>query len=177
VIGSPRSTWGDGEGPPTGRRPPPWWMDRQDRVGIIDETGGPFSADEWRVADLLRRQGNNVRKVAAASHSTPDAELNPERTAVDHRVELKRPRKRLLGDAAESVRRLVRDAVDRDVLQAPNVVVDLRGFRDASGNPLPRSVAIDAHDRIARVHRRWKHRLDYVRILGDHFDLTFGPYR
>jgi hypothetical protein len=150
-------------------------MERRSSPGTILDAGFFGSERELGLAEYLAAQGNYVRGVArdAGGRRTADAAVSRTARGKGTSVELEHPRPGLVTDHAL---RLIRDAVDSAKPQARNVVVDLRDLHDERGIPLTDDVARRTAARLEGIVRGWRHPLDYVRFVGDTFDLTFGPF-
>jgi hypothetical protein len=165
----PPPAWGD-DPPPPNERQPPWWVEPVDSPGSIRRADYFESDRERRTADCLRAGGNNVLGVEKRkSKTTADARVR--RTVDDPwvSVDFKHPQARVAA-LATRIQRRVRSSINRADPQARNVVVDLRGI------PVTDTVAYDAAREIRKLVGGWEGRLDFVRIVGDTFDLTFGPF-
>jgi hypothetical protein len=146
-------------------------MDGRPRLpGRIDESRWRFKPRERKVAEYLAEQGNDVTAVPESTSKRPDALINETRRGVDHRVEFKSPRP--TGDTRRRAAARVREALDRE--QARQIVLDLRDIHDSRGR-------LETEDGARHIVEKVRGRLspgelDYLRIIGNTFDLTFGEF-
>jgi len=122
------------------------------------------------VAEYLAEQGNDVMAVPEADRPSHDALVNPRRRAVDHRVELKRPKPS--GNTRNRASRRVREALKKG--QARLIILDLRDVHDSHGRLETEDGARHIAAKVAG--RLSPGELDYLRIIGNTFDLTFGAF-
>jgi hypothetical protein len=151
-------------------------MEPRRRPGRV-EARDVFETDKERdLADYLAAQGNYVRAVprdsAPIPDPTPDSQVRKKRRQRGTDVELEHPRgPNLVSRAAQHIRRAAQRRPGSGASQARNVIVDLRGVADAT-----EETARAIHAEIRESPEAIEGRLDYVRVISDTSDITFGPY-
>ena len=148
------------------------------RVGeILDPDGQLQPGWDLETAEYLKNQGNRIEvtlkqhkdATSRRGHRLGDAKLNErEIPGASHKTELKtiedeRPG---LRDPEHRAFRRVRYALSGEG-QARNIVLDVRG------KGLDRPAAFAIAERLRRVTNG---KLDYLRIIGDSFDVTFWNF-
>ncbi len=136
-------------------RPPHPLTPRDSRPGgrVLDPDGR-FSLDERKVADLLASEGHEVVHHPRGQERTPDAVVDG-----DLLVEFKNP-----GPGADSATiRNVANESRKGGGQARMIVIDARETGLTEG---------DALRGIARVRGAYSKHYDFVRVVGDGFDVS-----
>jgi Contact-dependent growth inhibition CdiA C-terminal domain len=124
--------------------------------GIIDESQKTFSEPEKRIAEILAKEGKNVKSLAETSDSgrNPDAEVD------GIPAEFKNLE---MGAKDTTVKNVINSSIRRGG-QARNIIIDARG----SG-----LTEIEANQGLVRSKNITRGKLDTVRIIGDRYDITF----
>lgn len=170
---SKERAWGNAEWPQwgTGIRKPgapvPWHMDGMKRAGSVTDPQNDLSPNEARIASDLARGGNTVVRVVVPK--SPRVQGAKGGHSADVLVNGKPVEFKTLSPAKNQAVRIVR-SVAEGLSQARSVIVDTR----TSGGT--RAHAVEAAKRLAGLVRDKVHpytRLDYVRVIGDDFDLTW----
>lgn len=161
-------SWGDGP-PPSDRQPPPWWMEPRRKRGAVEDLKHDFEAPERALAAYLAEDGNNV--FSAKRHQPDrdgrrkfDALINRGRHHVDPRTEFKQIRR--TDDPASTVVNAARRSMGHGG-QARNLIIDARGSGLSRAN---------ADAAVTDIRRNSGGRLDYLRIVGDDFDVTYWGF-
>lgn len=123
--------------------------------GSIDESAKPFNAKERKVAELLESEGKHVKALKESDVDgvkTPDAEVDGTPTEF-----------KSLSPGARA--NTVKNQLNAAKRQARDAVVDSRG------TGLTESEAQEGLRRFLKLNG--ENRMDYIRIVGDGFDITF----
>ena len=141
--------------------------DRPSRLIIypIDESERPFSAEERRVAEKLQSEGRKVKALLEGKKKgqrCPDALVDGVPT--EFKTSIPKP-----GEVtdSETIRNVVNNSIRREG-QARHIIIDARG------TDLTKEEADRGLRRAAGIARG---KLDYVRIIGDGYDIPFTDFK